>query len=273
MAINYQSFEEWILGQIPKDPLYTGNLIIDHIEQAIWKETGEHGLKLYLRFTDIDCESLDLFLFGNTVRIIKTGYEVERFDGYHDLSHGGERIVLTDQIGELNHPDRSVVRTPSSYTHHKEKKSNDPKVLTGTFMYFDRINANGRMYSSKCLSAFEDFKRVIHDSNALGCLGYPDRIDGETPLAQVSHRITEIHYDPSTKTLIGTAELLQTPMGEKARKMIKEALDQGEKSPFVFRSRGTGNINEKNEVENFKVFSFDLVPRETDAFKEFEDGN
>lgn len=266
MAINYQSFEEWILGQIPKDPLYTGNLILDHIEKGIWRETGETGLKIYCRFTNIDCQSFDLFLSGNKIRPIKDGMDViYSGSGNEDLSHPN----LLKEIMEA--PD-TIYRSPADYTHHPTKKA-DPTIVSGTLIYFDRENLNGRIYPTKTLEGIQDYIEDVHNGNALGCLGYPEDVGGATPLQQVSHRMTDVHYDEKTNTLVGTAKLLETPMGNKAKRMILDALRKGDQSPFVLRSRGIGNLNEKNEVTDFKVLSFDLVPRETDAFKPLEDEN
>jgi hypothetical protein len=35
---------------------------------------------------------------------------------------------------------------------------------------------------------------------------------------------------------------------------------------FVVRPRGTGEVNKNKEVTNYKIISFDIVPKDTDAF-------
>jgi hypothetical protein len=132
--------------------------------------------------------------------------------------------------------------------------------ITSTFIYFDTENKNGRIYPKKISNdILKQFKKKIKRGLAIGTLGYTDTF--ETPLCQVSHRITEIHFNKEKNSIDGTIELLETPMGIKAANILRE-----NKDAFVVRSKGSGTINENKEVENYQVFSFDLILKDKDAF-------
>jgi hypothetical protein len=132
-----------------------------------------------------------------------------------------------------------------------------------TFLYFDRINENGRMYPKELASKIiENFNNIKERNMNFGEFGYPDRDNiQEISLKNISHSIEEIHYNEEKNSLDGTIELLSTKYGEIAKETMGE---------WVIRPRGIGNINEKKEIENFQIISFDLITKETDAFKKIE---
>lgn len=158
----------------------------------------------------------------------------------------------------------------------KSKIMNKKKFeLTGKFLYCDVKNANGRIYTKKCvLGALEHPNEDIRQGNLLGELGYPDR--PETSLRNVSHRVVDLKYNHNDNSLEGTIEILDgTPKGKELLKMINNDPKRFDEL-FVIRPRGTGIVNEKGEVENYTLYSFDIMSREKDAFnvrEKPEEGN
>jgi hypothetical protein len=144
----------------------------------------------------------------------------------------------------------------------------EKKSISGTFIYFDRINENGHMYKKEMAKEIIDqFNERIDNDQALGTLGYPSNPEnfGSINLGEVSHKVVELHFNELKNSLDGTIEILETESGKK----VKDLIMKNEKSPFVVRSRGYGNINENHEIENFKIISFDIIPADTDSFKKF----
>lgn len=132
-------------------------------------------------------------------------------------------------------------------------------------MDFDKKNKNGRIYTKECgLEILKQAQENIKDGNLLGEFGYPDR--SETNLGNVSHRVIDMKYNPFTNSLEGTIEILETPKGQQILKMLKENQYKFE-DLFVVRPRGTGTVNEKGEVENYTLYSFDVIFKQEDAFK------
>lgn len=144
--------------------------------------------------------------------------------------------------------------------------------VSGTFLYFDRENGNGRIYPHELAGdILRNLQKDINEGNILGEWGYPDRF--EVSLANVSHRVTEIHFNPEKNSIDGTIEILNgTPKGNKLLGILEEN-NKGFNDMFVVRPRGMGNVNENKEVENFTLYTFDIIPKENDAFKGFENGN
>ena len=139
------------------------------------------------------------------------------------------------------------------------------KSITGKFLYCDVKNANGRIYTKECaFDILQQAKKDIDEENLLGELGYSDR--PEIALKNVSHRVSDIKFDPINNALEGTIEIFEgTPKGKQLLEMIDNDLQKFNEL-FVIRPRGTGTVNEKGEVENYTLYSFDIVEREKDAF-------
>lgn len=141
------------------------------------------------------------------------------------------------------------------------KKTN---LITGTLVYSDVKNANGRIYTKDCMmdmlhQAIEDVK----DGCLLGEFGYGSQ--PEVNLGNVSHKVTEVRLNPYNDSLEGTIEILETPKGKQILKMLNEN-DYKFDDLFVVRPRGTGTVNEKGEVENYTLYSFDVIFKQEDAF-------
>lgn len=150
--------------------------------------------------------------------------------------------------------------------------------ITGTFLKADVMNANGRIYTEEAISGMiEKFKELDH--TMYGMLGYPE--DGDIHLSQVSHKVNtlKIRYKriPRKKKkelkkngtfkviknkrcdLIGEIELLDTYNGNIAKKLM---------DGFVVRPMGTGTVGENGVIENYKLISFNLIPKSEDSFKD-----
>ena len=117
--------------------------------------------------------------------------------------------------------------------------------IEGPFLVSEKKNKNGRLYE------FNTMKKEVHryteeyinKHRAFGELGHP-----ETPsinLDRVSHMITSLSEDGTQ--WIGKAKILDTPMGQIARKLIEGGAQLG------VSSRGMGslkNVNGVNVVQN-----------------------
>ena len=117
--------------------------------------------------------------------------------------------------------------------------------IEGPFLVSEKKNKNGRLYE------FNTMKKEVHryteeyinKHRAFGELGHP-----ETPsinLDRVSHMITSLREDGNQ--WIGKAKILDTPMGQIARKLIEGGAQLG------VSSRGMGslkNVNGVNIVQN-----------------------
>jgi hypothetical protein len=134
-------------------------------------------------------------------------------------------------------------------------------TVTVSLLKINEMNLNGRIYTKEAaelmISQFEESRNKI--GAFLGELGFPENGDCNINLKNVSHDVQKMWLDGNT--VYGTIKILDTPSGKKVTEMLKG--DQ-----IVFRSRSTGIIDsDTNEVKITKLFSFDAVPADTDAFK------
>ena len=164
------------------------------------------------------------------------------------------------------------------------------KKLTGHFLYFDQKNLNGRTYSrevaEKIVADFnmkksgkaespkgssggmEPGNQWYQNPIMLGQLGYPPPDQFGINLGEVSHEVEEIHINEENLSIDGTIKLLETPKGK-----IAEELLFGENAVGLScRPRGTGEVNENGEIENFNIISFDLISKE-DAFANIKEND
>jgi len=128
-------------------------------------------------------------------------------------------------------------------------KRADKTYLEGTFI---DLNKNDIKYDlDSVLSQIREIQMDVANGNFLGEIGHPDR--NEVSLSNVSHRITSLWVDPMKRELNGKLEILQTPKGIYAQKLIDSGV------PLYVASRATGRTNEKGEIELDKLYSFDLI--------------
>lgn len=146
-------------------------------------------------------------------------------------------------------------------------KKKNPIRVSGSFLYFDVKNKNGILYRrGNVFEAVENYRELVNNGSAVGELGFPSTSRFEVSLANASHRITEMHYNEDSNSLDGTIEILEsTPAGKILLDVIKHNPTKFTEM-YCVRSRGTGTINENGEVENYKLFSFDVIPRCDDSF-------
>jgi hypothetical protein len=127
----------------------------------------------------------------------------------------------------------------------EEKDGKKVMFIEGPFLVAEAVNRNGRKYlretMEKEVSRYTE--EYVNKNRAFGELGHP-----ETPtlnLDRVSHNIVSLHQEGNV--WIGKAKLLETPMGEIARKIIEGGGQLG------VSSRGMGslkNVNGVNIVQN-----------------------
>ena len=130
----------------------------------------------------------------------------------------------------------------------EEKDGKEYTYIQGVFLQGDIKNRNGRVYPMPVLQreVTNYNENFVQKSRALGELGHPD---GPTiNLDRVSHKIVELYQDGSN--YVGKAKLLETPMGQIAKNLLREGVQLG------VSSRGLGSIKEENGI---KVVSDDFM--------------
>jgi hypothetical protein len=144
----------------------------------------------------------------------------------------------------------------------KLMESEDGKDLFmhGLFIQGDVKNQNGRVYPrSEIERAVESVRgRLKKGETVLGELDHPEEL--QINLDRVSHIITDLHCDGSDG--IGKLKIIDTPMGNIARSLLKAGAKLG------VSSRGSGNVNESGKVSDFDIVTVDIVaqPSAPDAY-------
>lgn len=137
--------------------------------------------------------------------------------------------------------------------------------LTKPVLFLEEMNSNSRMYTTdNVITVCEKFNaKVAKDGPILGQLGYPDNFY-TTASGKVSHIITKLYIEENV--VMAEIELLPTTL------LIPDLLNE-----VVFRTRGIGGLNEKNEVDLIEIVAIDAIPKGEDAFtvqqKEFDKKN
>lgn len=141
--------------------------------------------------------------------------------------------------------------------------------LTGPILYANVKNANGRIYTTECiLGILKQAKDYINKGSLLGELDQPNR--PEVNLGNVSHRVTDVYFNPENNALEATIEVLETPKGQILKNNIESCggIKNFMENMGCIASRGTGTINEKGEVEDYTLYSFDVVAKNKDAYRD-----
>ena len=112
-------------------------------------------------------------------------------------------------------------------------------------------NANQRIYPvSEIGNAVKTLKDQISGGySVLGEVDHPD--DLKVNLDRVSHMITEMWMDGPNG--YGKLKILPTPMGQLVKTMLESGVKLG------VSSRGSGNVNEDNNVSDFEIITVDVV--------------
>lgn len=116
------------------------------------------------------------------------------------------------------------------------------------------LNGNGRIYTKEALEkAVELFKD--NQETMFGQIGEMEHFS-PVDLSKVSHRVNSLIVEDDL--LIADIDVLPTPEGDKLKDLLKYV---------VFRPSIIGNINENKEVEIKELVTFNVIPKETDSFK------
>jgi len=123
--------------------------------------------------------------------------------------------------------------------------------MQGLFIQGDVKNQNGRVYPhAEIQRAVESVqKRLSTGETVLGELDHPEEL--QINLDRVSHIITEMASDGANG--IGKLKIIDTPMGNIARSLLKAGAKLG------VSSRGSGNVNESGKVSEFDIVTVDIV--------------
>jgi hypothetical protein len=137
--------------------------------------------------------------------------------------------------------------------------------IEGVFLQGNIKNRNGRIYPENVLDkeVARYIKEAIDQNRAYGELNHP--ASPTINLDRVSHMIKELRKDGAN--YIGKAKIMETPMGNIVRNLIKEGANLG------VSSRGLGTLKPNNGVmevqEDFRLATAaDIVsdPSAPDAF-------
>jgi hypothetical protein len=134
----------------------------------------------------------------------------------------------------------------------KTTDSDGSVVLEGIFTQIGVRNKNNRIYEEKeFLPHVKDLQEKIKSKKLLGELDHPKSFD--ISLANVSHVIEKLEYDPSTKQVMGRIRLLDTDAGKQAKALVEAGV------PLNISSRASGRVDENGKVKIQKLFTYDLV--------------
>ncbi len=136
-------------------------------------------------------------------------------------------------------------------------------ILRGVMQRADAVNQNGRIYPRRVLEReMENYQKFINERRALGELDHPTA--SVINLQNVSHLVTEARWDGDT--VVGSIELLDTPMGKIAQSLVESGVKLG------ISSRGVGTTSQQGDYDlvedDFMLLCYDLVsePSTSGAF-------
>lgn len=119
---------------------------------------------------------------------------------------------------------------------------------------------NGRMYTEQLWEQVinsEEFKEGMENGTLYGELGHPeDRL--ETLPERVAIALTDVEFDKAQGKLLGTFDILDTPMGQ----ILKSLVDYGSKLGISSRGGGETVYREGKEYvdeSSFRFEAFDIV--------------
>lgn len=127
--------------------------------------------------------------------------------------------------------------------------------IEGIFMQGDVKNRNGRIYPSPILEKQMKFytENYINKNRSLGELNHPS--GPNINLDKVSHMITSMKREGSN--FVGKAQIIDTPMGNIARKLIEAGAGLG------VSTRGLGTVKQSGGAmvvqEDFVLNTVDIV--------------
>ena len=127
-------------------------------------------------------------------------------------------------------------------------------VLRGIMQRADAVNQNGRIYPKHVLEReMNNYQKFINERRAMGELDHPTA--SVINLQNVSHIVTEAHWDG--EAVVGSIELLDTPMGKIAQSLVESGVKLG------ISSRGVGTTSKQGDYDlvedDFMLLCYDLV--------------
>ena len=141
-----------------------------------------------------------------------------------------------------------------------ESKDGKDLFMQGLFIQGDVKNQNGRVYpKDEIKNAVNSVKeRLGKGETVMGELDHPEEL--QINLDRVSHIITDMNYDDSNG--LGKLKIIETPMGNIARALLKAGAKLG------VSSRGSGNVDGSGQVSDFDIVTVDIVaqPSAPDAY-------
>ena len=140
--------------------------------------------------------------------------------------------------------------TTSDLSLTKDKEGN--YIFEGVFGEIGVKNKNGRIYdASEYVPQIDSLQPKIRKRALLGELDHPKIF--EVSLANASHIIEKLEYNPSTKLVTGKIRLLDTSKGKEAKALIDGGV------PLHISSRAAGSVMENGHVKINRLFTYDLV--------------
>ena len=141
-----------------------------------------------------------------------------------------------------------------------ESKDGKDLFMQGLFIQGDVKNQNGRVYpKDEIKKAVDSVKeRLGKGETVMGELDHPEEL--QINLDRVSHIIQDMSYDDSNG--LGKLKIIETPMGNIARALLKAGAKLG------VSSRGSGNVDGSGQVSDFDIVTVEIVaqPSAPDAY-------
>ena len=141
-----------------------------------------------------------------------------------------------------------------------ESQDGKDLYMSGLFIQGNVKNGNGRVYPAEEISrAVESVQnRLKKGETVLGELDHPEEL--QINLDRVSHIITDLRSDGADG--VGKLKIIDTPMGNIARSLLKAGAKLG------VSSRGSGNVDGAGRVSDFDIITVDIVaqPSAPDAY-------
>jgi len=161
--------------------------------------------------------------------------------------------MMTRKLYEYMSPEQSKVQI-------MESEDGRDLFMKGLFIQGDVKNHNGRVYPKEEIAKACDSvkERLAKGETVMGELDHPEEL--QINLDRVSHIITDLYCDDANG--LGKLKIIETPMGNIARALLKAGAKLG------VSSRGSGNVDGSGQVSDFDIVTVDIVaqPSAPDAY-------
>ena len=139
--------------------------------------------------------------------------------------------------------------------------------ISGIAIPFEKENKNGQIYSKESFSeeCLKDLNEKLKHTTLFGeATNYSDHDPSVVSLKNVAFHVDKTEIN--SKGLYVEGELLNTQKGKEAKKIIQDALKNGQDLPYRIASRSMGSIDEKGHITVDKILAFDLIPKHLSSF-------